>query len=78
MRPDDSRTMDTLLPFPQPTDGDDPATTQELITRRAHEIWSRLGQPQGCDLAIWLEAESEIEAVRKHTFRHPHCPIETA
>lgn len=69
--------MDTLIPFPLPTEADDPATTHELIARRAREIWSQLGQPTGCDLAIWLEAEAEVLAMRHHTYRHPHCPVES-
>lgn len=68
--------MDTLIPFPLPSDTDDPATDHALIARRAEEIWRGLGCPAGQDLAIWLEAEAEIHATRAHAFRHPQVPRE--
>lgn len=67
--------MDTLIPFPLPTNTDDPARTRDLIARRAEELWRSLGCPEHQDLAIWLEAEAEIRAVREHSFRHPHSPL---
>ena len=67
--------MDTLIPFPLPTDTDDPARTRELIARRAEELWRSLGCPEHQDLAIWLEAEAEIRATRERSFRHPQPPL---
>ncbi len=67
--------MDTLIPFPLPTDTDDPARTRTLIARRAEELWRSLGCPEHQDLAIWLEAEAEIRAMRERSFRHPHSPL---
>ena len=67
--------MDTLIPFPLPTDTDDPAKTRDLITRRAEELWRSLGCPEHQDLAIWLEAEAEIRAMRERSFRHPRLPL---
>ena len=68
--------MDTLIPFPLPADTDNPAQTHELITRRAEELWRSLGRPENQDLAIWLEAEAEIRAIRERAFRHPRSPIQ--
>lgn len=67
--------MDTLMPFPLPTAHDDPARIHELIARRAEEIWRELGRPANQDLAIWLEAEAEIRAMREKCLRHPHSPL---
>ena len=67
--------MDSLIPFPLPSDTDDPARTHALVARRAEEIWRELGCPQNQDLAIWLEAEAEIRAIRERSFRHPHSPL---
>lgn len=33
----------------------------ELIQRRAHELWEAHGRPVGLDLEFWLKAESEIK-----------------
>lgn len=67
--------MDTLIPFPLPADTDNPARTHELIARRAQELWHELGCPENQDLAIWLESEAEIRAMRERAFRHPHHPL---
>lgn len=67
--------MNTLIPFPLPSETDDPAKTHELIARRAQELWLELGQPDNQDLAIWLEAEAEIRATRERSFRHPRSPL---
>lgn len=67
--------MDTLIPFPLPAATDNPERIHELTTRRAEELWRQLGCPQNQDLAIWLEAEAEIRAMREHSFRHPRSPI---
>ena len=37
----------------------------ETIVQRAREIWLQLGQPDGQDLAIWLEAERELSERRR-------------
>ena len=34
--------------------------TQQDISRRAREIWESHGSPEGRDLEIWLEAESQL------------------
>lgn len=34
--------------------------TNEQIAKRAFEIWNERGQPLGCDLDHWLEAEREL------------------
>lgn len=67
--------MDTLIPFSLPAEIDDPTRTHELIARRAQELWRELGCPENQDLAIWLEAEAEIRAMRERSFRHPHSPL---
>ncbi len=68
-------TMETLLLFPLPAEADDPARAQQLIALRAEEIWRQLGCPPDRDLAIWLEAEAEIFAIRDHALRHPRLPL---
>lgn len=37
--------------------------SHESISRRAREIWLRLGEPANQDLAIWLQAENELDRV---------------
>lgn len=34
--------------------------TYEEIAQRAHEIWEKSGQPEGHDVAQWLQAEREL------------------
>lgn len=41
----------------QPTD---PAELQELIRRRAHEIYEQRDRTEGHDLDDWLQAEAEL------------------
>jgi hypothetical protein len=36
--------------------------TQEQIARRAYEIFTERGQPEGQDLEHWLEAEKQLHA----------------
>ncbi len=48
-----------------------PHVTHEEIAHRAHELWLEQGQPAGCDLDIWLEAEAELYAIKQKVFRHP-------
>lgn len=36
--------------------------TREQIARRAEQIWRQRNQPTGSDEAIWLQAESELQA----------------
>ncbi len=36
------------------------AALKRLIAQRAYEIWENQGQPHGCDLIHWREAEQEI------------------
>lgn len=35
--------------------------SHETVSRRAREIWLRLGEPAGQDLTIWLQAERELD-----------------
>jgi len=44
----------------QMTDSSTP--THEQIARRAYEIFMERGQPEGQDLAHWLEAERQLRA----------------
>jgi uncharacterized protein (DUF2267 family) len=51
---------ETLVPEPKR----EPAMTPgryRLVQQRAYEIWKRKGEPDGEDLANWLEAEYEID-----------------
>ncbi len=41
--------------------------THEEIAARAREIWLSRGSPEGCDEAIWLQAEQELLALRRAT-----------
>jgi hypothetical protein len=43
------------------------AAIQKLIAERAYEIWENQGQPHGCDLIHWHEAEQEIRQVLEQT-----------
>ena len=38
---------------------------QEMIAKRAHEIWERKGRPHGKCEENWLEAEAELRAACK-------------
>ena len=38
------------------------AITQEMIARRAREIWERKGRPAGRDIENWSEAEAQLRA----------------
>ena len=33
---------------------------EEMIRRRAHELWEQEGRPEGREMDFWLQAESEI------------------
>ena len=37
--------------------------SHESVSRRAREIWLQLGSPDGQDLAIWLQAERELNGL---------------
>lgn len=47
---------------PTPTERPRRQVSHEQITRRAKELWHERGQPSGSDEAIWLEAESKLQA----------------
>lgn len=49
--------------------------THETIAERARELWREQGCPAGCDEAIWLEAEAELQAIHDKRFRHPHLQL---
>lgn len=34
--------------------------SHDAIARRAHDLWSAQGRPEGQDLANWLEAERQL------------------
>jgi hypothetical protein len=47
---------------PTPTERPRRQFPREEIVRRAEQLWRDRGQPSGSDEAIWLEAESQLEA----------------
>ena len=47
---------------PTPTERPRRQLLHEEIARRAREIWHGRNQPAGSDEAIWLEAESQLQA----------------
>lgn len=49
--------------------------THEAIAARARELWHEQGCPTGCDEAIWLEAEAELQAIQERRYRHPNLQI---
>jgi hypothetical protein len=45
---------------------------EELIRRRAHEIWENEGRPDGADLRHWQRAADELSRKENHQpARHP-------
>jgi hypothetical protein len=42
-------------------------TLEEAITRRANDIWTAEGRPEGEHLRHWLEAEAQILQERNPT-----------
>ena len=60
--------------------------TQELIAKRAYEMWENAGRPTGRDVEHWLKAEAEAAAkaaavvdskaqsARKSTLTTPTAP----
>ena len=42
----------------------DPADLQELIRRRAHEIYEQRNRAEGHDLDDWLQAEAELSGTK--------------
>lgn len=49
--------------------------SHEAIAERARELWREQGCPAGCDEAIWLEAEAELQAIHDRRYRHPHLQL---
>ena len=47
---------------PTPTERPRRQVPREDIMRRAEQIWRDRNQPSGTDEAIWLEAESQLQA----------------
>lgn len=47
---------------PTPTEKPRRQVPREEIVLRAEQLWRERGQPAGNDEAIWLEAESELQA----------------
>jgi hypothetical protein len=47
---------------PTPTERPRRQFPREDIERRAEKLWRERGQPGGSDEAIWLEAESQLQA----------------
>ena len=47
---------------PTPTDRPRHQFPHEEIARHAEKLWRDRGQPSGSDDAIWLEAESQLQA----------------
>ncbi|MBZ9811404.1 MULTISPECIES: DUF2934 domain-containing protein [unclassified Mesorhizobium] len=50
---------------------------EELIKRRAYEIWEREGHPQGREQEHWDQAVQEIEAEGSEAERGPVVPDPT-
>lgn len=48
--------------IPTPTDRPRRQVSREEIARHAEQLWRQRNCPTGCDEAIWLEAESELQA----------------
>ena len=67
--------MTTLLPSLAEEMAEEHAVTHEEISRRAQELWREQGRPLNCDLAIWLEAEAELQAIKHKVYRHPHLNL---
>ena len=42
------------------------AEIEELIRRRAHELWEREGRPEGVALRHWLDAERRVREEVAH------------
>jgi hypothetical protein len=42
-----------------------PANNDEVIARRAYEIWEREGRPDGRAMEHWLQAVSELKPARE-------------
>ena len=47
---------------PTPTEPSRRQFLHEEISQRAEKLWRERGQPSGQDEAIWLEAESQLQA----------------
>lgn len=47
------------------------AAMEEMIAKRAYEIWLSEGCPRGADVKNWLQAEAELKSA--HGFRVGHC-----
>lgn len=47
---------------PSPSERPRRQVAREDIVRRAEQLWRERGQPSGSDDAIWLEAESQLQA----------------
>jgi hypothetical protein len=47
---------------PTPTERPRRQIIHEEIARRAKQLWQDRGEPSGSDEAIWLEAESQLQA----------------
>jgi hypothetical protein len=41
--------------------------TDDIVAKRAHEIWEKRGRPPGRSKAHWLQAERELKAAQKPT-----------
>src|SRR5688572_23572618 len=62
-------TPDTSPPTPPPA-------TREQIQALAHAIWIDRGCPQGCDVAIWLEAERQLGAEGRTSSASEHLSVQ--
>lgn len=45
--------------------------SHDTITQQARELWEQRGRPQGQDVAIWLEAERQLQARAAETAADP-------
>jgi hypothetical protein len=67
--------MNTLLTSLAEEMAEEHAVTHDEIARRAQVLWRYQGRPLNRDLDIWLEAESELQAIKQKVYRHPHLNL---
>lgn len=50
---------------------------EELIRKRAYELWERAGRPEGDGLKHWLEATQEFQSTKMTEVTAPAVSVET-
>ena len=61
---------------PETSTSTPPPATREQIQALAHAIWIDRGCPQGCDVAIWLEAERQLGAEGRASSASEHLSVQ--